>query len=123
MVRKVPRPAVHTEQVARVPETAKCVVSATLLTNLKTVQRLAKNAINVVLRNISARVADHHGTMDKTHTDTEVEHQDAVGALRDAADPAEAGIPGPDHDPGAVHVLEMPTALKSIGMILMTLTC
>ena len=35
-VRKVPRPAIHTERAARVPETAKYAVSATLHTNLKT---------------------------------------------------------------------------------------
>ena len=77
----------------------------------------------MVLRIISARVADHHRTTDKTQTDAEVEHQHTVGALRDTADPAEAGTPGPDHDQGAVHVLEMPTASKSIGTILTTLTC
>ena len=89
MVRKVPRPVVHTEWVARVPETAKCAVSATLLTNLKTVQHLAKNAINVVLRIISAHVADHHGAMDKTQTGAEVEHQHMVGALRDTHRPSQ----------------------------------
>ena len=98
MVRKVPRPAVHTERAARVLVTAKCAVSATLHINLKIAQHLAKNVTNVVLRTISARVADHHGAMDKTPTDAEVEHQDAEGALRDATDPAEAGTPGPGQD-------------------------
>ena len=82
-----------------------------------------KSAINVVLRIISACVADHHGVTDKTQTDTEVEHQHAVGALRDITDPAEAGAPDPDHVRGAVHKLEMPTALKLTGTISMTLTC
>ena len=50
--------------------------------------------------------------LDKTLTDAEVEHQDTVGALRDATDPAEAGTPGPGHDQGAVHRLGMPTASK-----------
>ena len=71
-----------------------------------------KNATNVVLRTISAHVAYHHGAMGKTPTDAEVEHQHAVGALRDTADPAEAGTPGPDHIRGVVHRLEMPTASK-----------
>ena len=96
MVRKVPRPAVHTEQVARVPETAKRAVSATLRISLKTVQLLAKSATNVVLRTISAHVANHHGVMDKTQTDTEVEHQHAAGVQRDVTDPVEADAPGPD---------------------------
>ena len=87
MVRKVPNPVVHTERAVRVPETAKCAVSVTLLTNLKTVQHLAKSAINVVLKIILVLAADHHGVMDKAQTDTEVEHQHAVGALRDVTDP------------------------------------
>ena len=41
-VRKVPRPAVHTERVARVLMTARCAVSATLHINLKIAQLLAK---------------------------------------------------------------------------------
>ena len=86
--------------------------SVTLLTNLKTVQRLAENAINVVLRTISAHVADLHGATDKTQTDAEVEHPHMVGALRDITDPAEAGTPDQDHIWGAVHRLEMPTASK-----------
>ena len=121
--RKVPKPAVHAEQVVRVPETAKCAVSVILLTNLKTVQRLAKSAINVVSRIISANVADLHRVTDKTQTNAEVEHQHMVGALRDVTDPAEAGATDPDHVQGAVHKLEMPTALKLTGMISMTLTC
>ena len=92
--------------------TAKHAVSATLRISLKIVQLLAKNVTNVVLRTISAHVADHHGAMDKTPTDAEVEHQDMVGALRDAADPAEAGTPGPGQDQGAVHRLGTPTALR-----------
>ena len=79
---------------------------------LKIAQLLAKNVTNVVLRTISARVADHHGATDKTPTDAEVEHQDAEGALRDAADPAEAGTPGPGQDQGAVHRLGTPTASR-----------
>ena len=120
MVRKVPKPAVHTEQAVRVPETAKHAVSVTLLTNLRSVQHLAKSAINAVLRIISARVADLRGVMDKTQTDAEVEHQHMVGALRDITDPAEAGAPDPDHVQGAVHRLEMPTASKLTSTILMT---
>ena len=50
--------------------------------------------------------------MDQTPTDAEVEHQRAVGALRDATDPAEAGTPDQGHDQGAVHRLGMPTVLK-----------
>ena len=92
--------------------TAKCAVSVTLCINLKTVQLLAKSATNVVLRTISAHVADHHGATDKTPTDTEVEHQHMVGALRDATDPAEAGTPDPGQVRGAVHRLGMPTASK-----------
>ena len=83
MVRKVPKLVVHAERTVRVPETTKRAVSVTLLINLKTVQLLAKSAINVVLRIISAHVADLHGVTDKTQTDAEVEHQHAVGALRD----------------------------------------
>ena len=86
----------HTEQVVRVQETAKCAVDVTQLTNSKTVQHLAKNAINVVLKIILVLAADHHGVMDKAQTDTEVEHQHAVGALRDVTDLAE-GTPDPDH--------------------------
>ena len=112
MVRKVPRPVVHTERAVRVPETAKYAASATLCINLKTVQLLAKSATNAVLRTISARVADHHGAMDKTLTDTKVEHQHVVGALRDTTDPAEAGTPGQGQDQGVIHRLETPTALK-----------
>ena len=66
----------------------------------------------MVSRIISAHVADLHGVTDKTQTDTEVEHQHMVGALRDITDPAVAGAPDPDHVQGAVHKLEMPTALK-----------
>ena len=73
---------------------------------------MAKSATNVVLRTILAHVADHHGAMDKTPTDAEVEHKHMVGALRDATDPAEAGTPGQGQDQGAVHRLEMPTASK-----------
>ena len=58
----------------------------------------AKYATSVVLRTISARVADHHGATDKTRTGAEVEHQRAVGALRDATDPAEAGTPDQGHN-------------------------
>ena len=97
---------------ARVLETAKHAVSLTLHISLKTVQLLAKSATNVVLRTISARVADHHRTTDKTPTDAEVEHQHMVGALRYATDPAEAGTPDQGHVRGAVHRLEMPTASK-----------
>ena len=68
MVRKVSNPAAHTEQAVRVPETAKHAVSATLLINLKTVQHLAKNAINVVLRIISVHAVDLHGVTDKAQT-------------------------------------------------------
>ena len=78
MVRKVPKPASsHRASGHEYPETAKCAVSVTLLTNLRTVQHLAKSPINVVLRIISARVADLHGVTDKTQTDAEVEHQHA----------------------------------------------
>ena len=65
VVRKVSNPAVHTEQVVRVPETANYAVSATLLINLKTVQHLAKNAINVVLRIISVHAVDLQEIMNK----------------------------------------------------------
>ena len=92
--------------------TAKHAISVTLCISLKIVQLLAKNVTNVVLRTISARIADHHRAMDTTPTDTEVEHQHTVGVLRDAADPAEAGTPGPGHDQGAVPRLGMPTASK-----------
>ena len=109
-VRKVSNPAAHIERVVRVPETAKHAVSATLLINLKTVQHLAKNAINVVLRIISVHAVDLHGAKDKAQTSTEVEHQHMVGALRDITDPAEAGTPDPDHVQGVVHKLETPIA-------------
>ena len=112
MVRKVPRPVVHTEQAARVLMTAKGAVSVTLCINLKTVQLLAKSATNVVLRTILAHVADLLAATDKTPTDAEVEHQHTVGALRDATDPAEAGTPDQGHVQGAVHRLGMPTASK-----------
>ena len=78
---------------------------------------MAKSAINVVSRIISARVADLQEVTDKAQTGTEVEHQHAVGVLRDIKDPVEAGAPDPDHIQGAVHRLEMPTALKLTGMI------
>ena len=78
-------------------DSKKPAVSVTLCISLKTVQLLAKSATNVVLRTISARVADHHGATDKTQTDAEVEHQHVVGALRDITDPAEAGTPDQDH--------------------------
>ena len=71
-----------------------------------------KNVTNVVLRTISAHVADHRGATDKTPTDAEVEHQDVVGTLRDATDPAEAGTPGPGQDRGVVHRLGTPTASR-----------
>ena len=58
---------------------------------------LAQNAINVVLRIISVHAVDPHRVMDKAQTDTEVEHQHMVGALRDITDLAEAGTPDPDH--------------------------
>ena len=118
VVRKVSKPAVHTEQVVRVPETAKYAVSLTLLINLKTVQCLAKSAINVVLRIISVDAVDRHGVIDKAQTNAEVEHQHVVGALRDITDPAEAGGPDPDHVQGVVHRLETPTALKLTSMTL-----
>ena len=76
----------------------------------------------MVSRIILARVADLHGVMDKSQTDAEVEHQHAVGVLRDVTDPAEAGTPDPDHVQGVVHRLETPIALKLTGMILMILT-
>ena len=101
------------------PETAKYAVSATLPINLTTVQRLAKNAINVVLRIISVHAVDLQGVMDKAQTDAEVEHLHAEGALRDVTDPAEAGAPDPDHVQGVVHKLETPIALKLTGMTLM----
>ena len=47
---------------------------------------------------------------DKTQTDAEVEHQHTVEAVRDITDPAEAGVPDPDHVQGAVHKLEMAIA-------------
>ena len=112
MVRKVPRPVVHTERVARVLKTAKHAVSETLCISSKTVQLLAKSATNVALRTISARVADHHGATDMTPTDAEIEHQHAVGALRDTTDAAETGTPDQGHDRGAVHRLGTPTASK-----------
>ena len=121
MVRKVPNSVAHTERVVRVPETAKCAVSVTLLTNLKTVQRLAKNAINVVLKTILVLAADHHGITDKAQTDAGVEHQHLVETLRDITDLAEAGAPDPDHIQGVVHKLEMPIALKVTSMLLMIL--
>ena len=96
IVRKVPRPAVHTERVARAPETAKRAVSATLRISSKTVKLLAKNAINVALRTISAHVTDLLGATDKTQTNAEVEHQHAAGVQRDITNPIEADAPGPD---------------------------
>ena len=100
-----------------------CAVSVTLLTSSKTVQHLAKSAINVVLRIILAHAVDHHRGTDKAQTDAEVRTPaHAVGVLRDVTDPAEAGAPDPDHIQGAVHKLEMPTALKLTGMLLMILT-
>ena len=119
VVRKVSNPAVHTEQAVRVPETANYAVSATLLINLKTVQHLAKNAINVVLRIISVHAVDLQEVMDKAQTDAEVEHPHMEGALRDITDPAEAGAPDPDHVQGVVHRLETPIALKLTSMTLM----
>ena len=110
---------VHKEQVVRVPETANYAVSATLLINLKTVQHLAKNAINVVSRIISVHAVDLQEVMDKAQTDAEVEHLHAEGALRDITDLAEAGAPDPDHIQGVVHRLETPIALKLTGMTLM----
>ena len=65
----------------------------------------AKNAINVVLKIILVLAVDQHGVMVKAQTDTEVEHQHVVGALRDITDPAEAGTPDPDHVQGVDHKL------------------
>ena len=73
---------------------------------------MAKYAINVVLKIILVLAADHHRVTDKAQTDTEVEHQHAVGTLRDVTDPAEAGAPDPDHVQGVVHKLETPIALN-----------
>ena len=64
----------------------------------------------MVLRIISVHAVDLHGVADKAQTGTEVEHQHAVGALRDVTDPAEAGTPDPDHVQGVVHKLETPIA-------------
>ena len=123
MVRKaVPRPAVHTGRVARVLETAKRAVSATLRINLKTVWHLARNAINVVLKTILAHVADHHVATETTQTNGEVEHQHMVEGLRDITDLAETDAPGPGHDQGVVRRLGTPTASKLTGMILTMLT-
>ena len=121
VVIKVSNPVVHTEQAVIVPETAKYAVSVTLLINLKTVQHLAKNAINVVLRIISVHAVDLQGVTDKAQTDAEVEHPHVEGALRDITDPAEADTPDPDHVQGVVHKLETPTALKLTGMTSMIL--
>ena len=67
---------------------------------------MAESAINVVLRIILAHVVDLHGVTNKAQTDAEVEHQHAVGVLRDITNLAEAGAPDPDHIQGAVHKLE-----------------
>ena len=97
-------------------------VSATLRINLKTVRRLARNAINVALKTILARVADHHVATETTQTDGEVEHHHVVEGPRDVTDPAETDAPGPGHDQEAVHRPGMPTASKLTGMISTTLT-
>ena len=62
------------QRTSRVPETANYAVSATLLINLKNVQGLAKNAINMVLRVISVHAVDLQEVTDKAQTDAEVEH-------------------------------------------------
>ena len=73
----------------------------------------------MVLRIISVHAVDLHRVTDKAQTNAEVEHQHAVGALRDVTDLAEAGFPDPDHVQGVVHKLETTIALKLTGMILM----
>ena len=57
-VRKAQEPAAHIELAVQAVKTAKHVASATQCTHTKTVQHLAKNAINVVLRIISVLAAD-----------------------------------------------------------------
>ena len=70
MVRKAPEPAAHIELVVQAVKTAKHVASATQCTHTKTVQHLAKNAINAVLRIISVLAADQLRAMAKAKTDT-----------------------------------------------------
>ena len=109
-VRKVLEPAAHIEQAIRVTKTAKHAVSATQLTHLRTVQHLAKNAIDVGSKIILVLAADQHRVMAKAQTNAEVEHQHAVGALRDVTNPVEADTSDLDHAQGVDHKLTMHTA-------------
>ena len=120
-VGKAQEPAAHIELVVRAAKTAKHIASATQCTHTKTVQHLAKNAINVVLRIISVPAPDRLGAMAKAKTDTEVEHQLEVEAQREVTDPTEADTPGPDNVQGVDRKLATLTASKLTGMILMTL--
>ena len=109
-VRKAHEPAAHIEVMVQAAKTAKHVVSTNQCTRTKTVQHLAKNAINVVLRIISVLATDRPGAMAKTKTDAEVEHQLKVEAQRDITDPTEVDTPDPDHVQGVDHKLETLTA-------------
>ena len=85
------------QRVVQVPKTAKCVVSATQHTCTKTVQYLAKNTTNVVLKIILILAVDQLKATAKTKATREVEHQLVAGAQRDITDPAEVDAPGQGH--------------------------
>ena len=102
MVRKVSKPAVHTECTRDSKTCSKCNTTH----QFKDCPAFGKKCHKCGLRIISVHAVDLHEVMDKAQTDTEVEHQHMVGALRDIADPAEAGTPDPDHVQGVVHKLE-----------------
>ena len=89
-VRKAPEPAAHIELVVQAVKTAKHVASATQCNRTKTVQHLAKNGTNAVLRIISVLAAYRFRVTAKAKTDAEVEHQLEVEVQRDIIDPTEA---------------------------------
>ena len=109
-VRKAQEPAAHIGLVVWVVKTAKCVASPTQCTHTKTVQHLAKNATNTVLRIISVLAADRLRAAAKAKTNAEVEHQLKAEAQRDITNPTEADTPGPDHIQEVDHKLATLTA-------------
>ena len=102
--------AAHTEQVVQATRTAKHVVSVTQHAHTKTVQHLAKNATNVILKIISVLAADQLRVMAKSKVTREVEHQLMAGVQRDITDPTEVDTPGQGHIQEVDHRHTTPTA-------------
>ena len=79
-------------------------------TLIETVQRLARNATNAVLKIISVLAADQLGMLAKAKDAGGVEHQLVVGAQKDITDPTEADAPGQDQVQEVDHRQITPTA-------------